>query len=115
MAAGARAQPPPKRTFDIGDGHAITEAGDDSWQLAGQKLDLHNSFWGWEDDGCSPCHVVAYAGAYVFPSGKRSRHTYVIECEGNHYPAAHTTVADALGDKVLKRRLRKAAPPALLN
>ena len=58
--------------------------------------------------------MVAYAGAYRFTSGKHSKHTYIVECEGYYYPATHDTVAGALTDAAVKRRIRKAPPPRLL-
>ena len=95
-------------------GHALQHAGDESWHVIGQELKMHHSFWGWEDNGFSACRVVAYAGAYTFPSGRHSKHTYIIECDGNHYAAVHSTVAGALTDAAVKRRVRKAAPPRLI-
>ena len=80
---------------------------------------MHNSFWGLPTDApttpqYSDCVVVGYAGRYKFPSGAASPHTYVIECEGHHYPARHSTVAGALTDAAVKRRIKKAAKPRLL-
>jgi hypothetical protein len=66
------------------------------------------------DGAYSECRVIAYAGAYTFAAGAHSRHTYVIECEGHYYPATHGTIADALTDATVKRRVRKAGPPRLL-
>ena len=103
-----------ERTFDIGDGRAVSHIGDDSWGIMGQRLKVHNSFWGLDGDKYSDARVVGYIGAFRFPAGKRSKHTYVIECEGNCYPAPHTTVASSLDDAAIKRRVRKAAPPRLL-
>ena len=76
---------------------------------------MHNSFWGWEDDDYSDCRVVAYIRNHKFAqAAKPSKHTYVIECEGVHYPAPHGTVADALSDAAVKRRVRKMANPKLI-
>ena len=105
--------------YDIGDDQAITHIGDDSWHVVGQQLSMHNSFWGLPtDDPTMPqysnCVVVGYAGRYKFPSGAASPHTYIIECEGHHYPARHSTVAGALTDAAVKRRIKKAAKPRLL-
>ena len=72
---------------------------------------MHNSFWGWNDGGYSTCKVVGYAGTFDFPDGRQSKHTYVIECDGYHYPARHTAVAGALADAAVKRRVRKLARP----
>jgi hypothetical protein len=108
---------PPKatqRSFDIGDGQVVRHAGDDSWGVVGQQLRMHNSFWGWEDGDYTACRVVGYAGNYVFPDGRKSKHTYVIECEGHCYPAPHGTVARHLADAAVKRRINKAPPPRLL-
>ena len=89
--------------------------GDESWQVIGQKLQLHNSFWTHDAEGYSECRVVGYIGKYKFPcAAHHARATYVIECEGHHYPAPHTTVAGAIVDAATKRRLRKAPPPRLL-
>ena len=66
------------------------------------------------DGAYSECRVVAYAGAYTFAAGAHSKHTYVIECEGHYYPATHGTIADALTDATVKRRVLKAGPPRLL-
>jgi len=77
-------------------------------------LRMHNSFWGWTDDEYSQCQVVGYVGNFTFPNGTTCKHTYVIECEGHHYPAKHGTVADALADAATRRRVLKAPPPRLL-
>jgi hypothetical protein len=115
LRSGAATPTPTTRTFDIGDGQVVAEAGQDSWNIAGQLLRVHNSFWGWGDDEYSECRVVAYIGAHEFAAAARpSTHTYVIECDGIHYPAPHTTVAAALDDAAVKRRIRKAANPTLL-
>ena len=83
--------------------------------MVGQKLMLHNSFWQHDADEYSECRVVGYIGKYKFPgAATAARHTYVIECEGHHYPAPHTTVAGALMDAAVKRRVRKAPAPRLL-
>jgi hypothetical protein len=112
----AEAAPPEatQRSFDIGDGQVVRHAGDDSWGVVGQQLRMHNSFWGWEDGDYTACRVVGYAGNYVFPDGRKSKHTYVIECEGHCYPAPHGTVARHLADAAVKRRINKAPPPRLL-
>ena len=53
-------------------------------------------------------------GPFTFPSGKRSKHTYIIACDGFYYMATHATVAGAMVDAGVKRRIRKAPPPRLL-
>ena len=75
---------------------------------------MHNSFWGWTDDDCSPCTVVGYAGQHAFAAGV-SKYTYIIEAEGFHYVARHTAVADAIVDPAVRRRVRKLPPPRLLR
>jgi hypothetical protein len=103
-----------RRVFDIGDGIAVSHLGDDSWNIMGQQLRVHNSFWGWEGNEYSECIVVGYIGEHSFASSKLSKHTYIIEYDGHHYPATHTTVAGALMDAAVKRRVRKAPAPRLL-
>ena len=103
-----------RRAFDIGEGQAIFHSGDDSWNIMGQQLRVHNSFWGWEDNEYSECRVVGFAGEYTFASGRQSKHTYIIEYDGYFYPATHTTVAGALTDAAIKRRIKKAPAPRLL-
>ena len=103
-----------RRVFDIGDGLAVSHLGDDSWNVMGQQLRVHNSFWGWEDNEYSECRVAGFVGEYTFGSGKQSKHTYIIEYDGYFYPATHTTVAGALTDAAVKRRVRKAPAPRLL-
>ena len=88
--------------------------GDDSWDIVGQPLRMHNSFWGWTDDDYSTCRVVGYVGKFRFNGGNTAKHTYVIECDGHYYPATHTTVAGALLDASVKRRVKKSPPPRLL-
>ena len=102
------------RTFEVDDGQVVAHQGDESWGIMGQTLRVHNSFWGWPDDEYSECRVVGYAGPFTFPSGKRSKHTYIIACDGFYYAATHTTVAGAMVDAGVKRRIRKAPPPRLL-
>ena len=107
-----------ERRYDIGDGASIAHRGDESWRVVGEQLRMHHSFWpGYEtpegERPFSTCRVVAYAGAFTFSSGKRSKHTYVIECEGYYYPACHTAVAGAIADDAVKRRVRKAGNPKL--
>ena len=75
---------------------------------------MHNSFWGWTDEGASDCTVVGFIGRHTFGAGNISKHTYVVECEGQLYPATHTAVAGALRDPVVKRRVRKALPPRII-
>ena len=96
-----------RRAFDVGDGQAIFHIGDDSWDILGQQLRVHNSFWGWEDNEYSDCRVVGFAGEHRFASGKMSKYTYIIEYDGYFYPATHTTVAGALIDVTVKRRIKK--------
>ena len=109
------AEPEARRhAFDIGEGQAVYHLGDDSWNVTGQQLRVHNSFWGWTDNEYSECRVAGYAGEYSFASGKLSKHTYVIEYDGHFYPATHTTVAGALIDATVKRRIKKAPAPRLL-
>jgi len=114
VAAGAAEPEAAARVFDLGDHNIVAQGGDESWGVIGQTIRLHNSFWGWDDGAYSECRVIAYAGAYTFAAGAHSRHTYVIECEGQYYPATHGTIADALTDATVKRRVRKAGPPRLL-
>ena len=93
----------------------MQHAGDDTWDIIGQRLRLHHSFWGEADDAYADCVVVGYIGAYAFGAAKRvSKHTYVIEYEGNHYPAPHSTVASALADARVRQRIGKAKPPKLI-
>ena len=80
----------------------------------GQQLRIHNSFWGWEGNEYSECIVVGYIGEHSFASSKLSKHTYIIEYDGHHYPATHTTVAGALIDAAVKRRVRKMCAPRLM-
>lgn len=98
-------------TVEVDSGVAVTCSASDSWGATGQTLRMHNSFWGWDDGGYSTCKVVGYAGLFNFPDGRQSKHTYVIECDGYHYPARHTAVAGAFADAAVKRRVRKAGPP----
>ena len=115
LRAGVAAPAPTARVFEIGDSQAVTHAGDDSWQVVGQTLQLHNSFWLHDADGYTACRVVGYIGTHKFAgAAKPSRHTYVIECEGFHYPIPHKTVAGALADAAVKRRISKAPAPRLL-
>ena len=73
----------------------------------------HNSFWGLEGDdddedvGFSRAVVAGYIGPYQFGNGA-SKHTFVIECEGHHYPMRHTSVRDAVVCAADKRRINKA-------
>ena len=75
---------------------------------------------GWCRGGQAPsqysaCIVVAYIGDYRFPGTQRSsKHTYVIECEGFHYPVRHSAVAGAIEDGATRRRIQKAGPPRLM-
>ena len=115
-----------RRAFDIGGGQAVVHKGDDSWRVVGQKLKLHNSFWGipvpptpvgggQAPNQYSECIVVAYIGEYRFPDTQRSsKHTYVIECEGFHYTVRHSAVAGAIEDGATRRRIQKAGPPRLM-
>ena len=115
-----------RRAFDIGGGQAVVHKGDDTWRVVGQKLKLHNSFWGipvppppvgggQAPSQYSECIVVAYIGEYRFPDTQRSsKHTYVIECEGFHYPVRHSAVAGAIEDGATRRRIQKAGPPRLM-
>jgi hypothetical protein len=112
--AQGTAEPDAKRAlYNIGD-CALAHAGEDSWGIIGQSIRLHKSFWGLDDGEYSDARVVAYAGAHTFTAGNLSKHTYVVECEGHYYPATHDTVAAALTDASVKRRVRKAGPPRLL-
>ena len=112
--AQGSAEPDAKRVlYNIGD-CAIAHEGEESWGVIGQPVRLHNSFWGWDDGEYSDARIVAYAGAYTFAAGNLSKHTYVVECEGHYYPATHDTVAAALTDASVKRRVKKAGPPRLL-
>ena len=88
------------------------QTSDDSWDLVGQELKVHESFWDPDYEGqmYTTCTVVGYIGKYEFPEQNTSKHTYVIECQGNCYPARHTTVKGALSDAKVKRRINKAAP-----
>ena len=112
--------PEPERkriAFDIGDGTAVYQTSDDSWDLVGQELKVHESFWDPDYEGqmYTTCTVVGYIGKYEFPEQNTSKHTYVIECEGLHYAATHTTVARHLVDDAVKRRVGKmSAAPKLV-
>jgi hypothetical protein len=103
-----------QRVFDIGDGLAVPHLGDDSWDIMGQRLRVHNSFWGWEGNDYSECIVAGYVGEHSFASSKLSKHTYIIDYDGHYYPATHTMVAGALMDATVKRRIRKMSAPRLL-
>lgn len=109
-------EPEPKRVaFDIGDGIAVQHVGEDSWGLVGKEISLHNSFWtpactGRGEEDFSTCVVVGYIGKHKFAERKTAAQAYVVECEGNCYPATDKTVARALKDQALKRRLQKAKP-----
>ena len=112
--AQGTAEPDAKRAlYNIGD-CALAHEGEESWDVIGQPIRLHNSFGGWDDGEYSDARIVAYARAYTFAAGNLSKHTYVVECEGHHYPATHDTVAAALTDASVKRRVKKAGPPRLL-
>ena len=91
--------------------------GDESWGVIGQPLKLHFTFWSAERDPEWPefsnGQVVGFIGKYSFPD-RISKYTYIVECEGNHYPATHTTIAGALTDAAVKRRIKKNAPPRAL-
>ena len=114
-AAATAAEPPTtRRAFDIGGGTVAVHAGDDSWGVVGQTVKLHNSFWGYAEDEYSECVVVGYMGEHQFSAGARSKHTYVVECEGHFYPARHSAIAGAIVDEALKRRVRKMPPPRLV-
>ena len=93
----------------------MVHAGEDSWGVVGQTLRMHVSFWGMRDNARATCTVAGYIGAHAFSEGPASRHTYVIEHEGNHYLARHTAVLGALANEDLKRRLKRAGAPKLLN
>ena len=109
------AEPDAKRAlYDIGEHVALAHKGEESWGVIGQAIRLHSSFWGLDDGAYSDARVVAYSGAFTFAAGNLSKHTYVVECEGHYYPATHDTVAAALTDASVKRRVRKAGPPRLL-
>ncbi len=103
-----------QRVFDIGDGLAVPHLGDDSWNIMGQRLRVHNSFWGWEGNDYSECIVAGYVGEHSFASSKLSKHTYIIDYDGHYYPATHTMVAGALMDATVKRRIRKMSAPRLI-
>ena len=90
--------------------------GDDSWGVVGHEVKMHHSLWNdKDDDSYSTCRVVAYAGKFKFSNGKTSPHTYVIECDGHHYVVTHTTVAGALTDASVKRRIKAAPAPRLIK
>ena len=112
--AGVEKPQPSVIAFDIGEGAAVTHLGEESWGVIGQPLKLHNSFWGMDDDAYAACTVVGYVGEYQFEAA-RSRHTYVIEHEGHHYPIRHRAVAQALADPHVKQRVRGLPPPRLLS
>jgi hypothetical protein len=76
---------------------------------------MHVSFWGMQGSSYANCTVVGYVGAHSFTEGHTSRHTYVIEHDGNHYLARHTAVLGALVDAGLKRQLKRAGAPKLLR
>ena len=60
-------------------------------------------------------HLPAYAGNFRFSNGKTAPHAYVIESDGHHYVVTHTTVAGALTDDSVKRRVKKAPAPRLIK
>ena len=101
--------------FDLGDGIAARDAGDESWCVVGQELKMCNTFWGIDNGLKSDCRVVGYIGKFAFADGTASAHTYVVECEGHCYPARHTAVRGALVDVAAKRRLSKAGAPRLVK
>ena len=116
--AGTSAYTDEQATYEVDDGVSVRHAGHDSWGILGQRLRLHYSFWPEyaHVDDYQPCRVVGYAGAYDFGGARgKSKHTYIIECEGNHYCARHTTVAGALEDPGVKARIKRAKEPRLLR
>ena len=76
---------------------------------------MHNSFWGMDDGGYSPCSVAGYIGGFSFESGPYSKHTYVVLHEGFHYAARHRAVADALVSAAVKRRIGRSKQPHLIG
>ena len=76
---------------------------------------MHHLLWDEADDAYTRCHVAAYAGNFRFSNGKTAPHAYVIESDGHHYVVTHTTVAGALTDDGVKRRVKKAPAPRLLK
>ena len=114
-SAGAAEPEAAARTFFVGDGLYATHKGDDTWGVVGQEVKMHHSLWGEADGGYTNCRVVAYAGRFKFSNGTTAPHTYVIESDGHHYVVTHTTVAGALTDDGVKRRVKKAPAPRLLK
>ena len=98
--------------FNLGEYGVVADLGPESWGVIGQTILVDNSFWGPEyDDGLkSVCTVDGYIGTFSF-SESHSRHTYVIDYNGDHYPIKHTMVLQGLQDAQLKRRLNKAGAP----
>ena len=58
---------------------------------------------------------MAFIGKHRFPDGSMANSTYVVECEGHHYPVRHSSIAGALDDDAVKRRVRKMQPPKALR
>jgi hypothetical protein len=99
-----------RQVFDLGSGVAATHAGETTWDVIGARLRMHNSFWGWDDDEYSACHVVGYIGQYDFDGDTApSKHTFVVECDGHCYPARHTAVAGAITDPAVRRQVKRTA------
>ena len=114
IAANASVPAATQLAFDIGDGQVVQHAGAESWGVIGQRINVHHTFWNIDVDDYTPGRVVGYVGRFSFPDGSLSKHTYIMECEGNHYPIRHNTVANALEDAGTRRRVKAARPPRLL-
>ena len=98
-------------TYDLGDGRTARQLAEDSWDVAGQGLKIHDSFWGGRNDKYHDATVAGYIGEFEFVAGPKSRHTFAVEHEGHFYAARHTTVAKAMVDDAIRRRLAKSGVP----
>ena len=70
-----------------------------------------NNFW-WPDDTSrdpNPCTIVGYIGKHTFPNGV-SKHTYVIEHEGNDYAIRHSALRMCLSAATRRRISKQGAP-----
>ena len=93
--------------------------GDESWGVVARRtVKLHTQLLlgsrGYAENEYSECEVVGYMRAHQFATGACSRHTYVVECESHFYPARHSTIARAIVDAAVKRRVSKMPAPRLV-
>ena len=90
-------EPEAKRSaFDIGGGQAVVHKGDESWRIVGQKLRLHNSFW-----GIPVPPPLAGGGQLVGLLGQRYREAGVADVEVTVYPGArHEILNETNRDEV---------------